>query len=349
MSSFYFPLPQKLRLRSFCKISSTAAFFPQMVRTNQEIIDAGGLKVAAGAIEKVLGVRCRRVAEEGVTDSDLLAEAARICMARAGVQPERLTKLLTTKFIGDRILPMTAAMVQRKLGGNLAYHAVDIDGGISAFLHALDLAVRYFNSTPSAENILIVSGGVNTVAVSKTDPRLAFLFGDGAGAVLLSSADEPHFLASYFYTNHHFYDSAGSHPLKMEKWLSDDIYEKGNYGLLYNLYRMDNWKESLDFYVQAARTTRDHLLSESGLSMAQIDLVLVTENNRRLREATLEALKVPPQKSESVLEEYGNTMSAMLPILIDKAKNAGRMQPGVVVMLISHGEGASGGGMIYRA
>lgn len=348
MSSFYFPPPQKLRLRRFCKIAAAASFFPETIRDNQAIIDANGLKVAAAAMEKVLGVRNRRIAAEGVTDSDLMVEAARRCLARAGVEPDQLTKLLATKFIGDRILPMTAAMVQRKLGGNLAYHAVDIDGGISAFLYAFDLAARYFNSAPT-EHILIVSGGVHTVAISKTDARVAFLFGDGAAALLLSASDEPHLLASYFYTNHHYYHSAGSRALKMEKWLSDDIYEKGNFSLLYDFYRMDNWKETLDFYLEAARVTRDNLLLESGLSMAEVDLVLVTENNKRLREATLETLGVPPEKSVSLLAEFGNTMSAMLPMLIDRAIADGRMPAGGVVMLISHGEGASGGGILYRA
>ena len=119
----------------------------------------------------------------------MLAEAAKKCLDRAGLLPEDLSKLLVTKFIGDRILPMTAALVQRKLKSQLAFHAVDIDGGITAFLNALDYAVRCFSSTASSDqHILIVSGGTHTAAISKTDPRLAFLFGDGAAALLLAYA-----------------------------------------------------------------------------------------------------------------------------------------------------------------
>jgi 3-oxoacyl-[acyl-carrier-protein] synthase-3 len=111
---------------------------------------------------------------------------------------------------------------------------------------------------------------------------------------------------------------------------------------------MDNWKESLDFYLQAAEVTRDNLLKESGLAMNDIDLVLVTENNKKIRDLTLEKLGVPEEKSLSVIHEYGNTMSAMLPVLLDKAYADNQLKQGTNVMLISHGEGASGGGMIYR-
>jgi 3-oxoacyl-[acyl-carrier-protein] synthase-3 len=82
--------------------------------------------------------------------------------------------------------------------------------------------------------------------------------------------------------------------------------------------------------------------------MNNIDWVLVTENNRRMRDLTLESLGVPQDRSLSVIREYGNTMTAMLPILLDKAFQDDRLESGMNVMLISHGEGASGGGMIYR-
>jgi len=346
---FSFPPVKKKYFHRFCRIAATAAHFPPTIVSNQQIIDQGGLSVTDSAMRKGLGVERRRIAEKGIADSDLLAEAARKCLDRAGLLPENLSKLLVTKFIGDRILPMTAALVQRKLKSPLAFHALDIDGGITAFLNALDYAVRCFSSTASSDqHILIVSGGTHTAAISKTDPRLAFLFGDGAAALLLSSSADQHFLASYFYTNYHYYQSAGSRQLKMDKWLSDDIYEKGNYALLYDFYRMDNWKETIDFTLEAARVTRDNLLLESGLSMKDIDWVLVTENNKKIHELTCETLSVPPEKTITVLNEYGNTMSAMLPILLDKLYTEERLQSGMTVMLISHGEGASGGGMIYR-
>lgn len=348
-NNYIFPEYKKRNIKKHSQIIATASYFPIRVVSNQDIIEANQLPVTDVVIKKTLGVENRRVADEGVADSDLLVKAAESCLEKANVKPEQLSKLLVTKFVGDRILPMTASMVQRKLNAQVAFHAVDIEGGINSFLHAIDLATRYVSTTQEQEQyILILSGGIHVTPISKMDPRLAFLFGDGAAAILLAVADEPHFLASYIYSNYEYYDTAGSRMLKMDEWVSQKIYEQGEYELLYNLYRMDNWKESLDFYLQAAEVTRDNLLNESDMTMSDIDLVLVTENNKKIRDLTLEKLSVPEEKSLSVIHEYGNTMSAMLPLLLDKAYSENRLKQGMNVMLISHGEGASGGGMIYQ-
>ena len=348
-TEYVFPPLKRRRIKRHSRIVATASYLPPTVVTNAEIIAANRLPVTDVAIRKALGFDRRRVAPEGVADSDLLLESARRCLDAAGVRPEQITRLFVNKFLGDRILPMTASLVQRKLGSTVAFHAVDIEGGINAFIHALDLATRYISTTQEDEQyILVASGGIHHAPISKTDPRLAFAFGDGSAAVLLGVAQEPHFLATYTYTNHRYFDAAGSRKLQMADFVSDRIYAEGDFSLLYDLYQMGNWKESVDFYVQAAQVTGERLLSESELTMDDIDLVLVTENNKRMRDLTLEALGVGEERSLSVVAEYGNTMTAMLPLLLDHAFSQGRVAPGMHVMLISHGEGASGGGLIYR-
>ena len=348
-TDFAFPEYKRKNIHRYTRILATATYFPDKVVTNQDIIDAHGLRVTDVAVRKTLGVERRRVVEEGLTDSDLLSEAARRCLRRASLQPDQLSKIIVTKFVGDRLLPMTASLVQRKLKCQVTMHAFDLEGGINSFLVALDLATRYISTTAKEEQyLLILSGGIHRLPTSKTDPRLAFLFGDGAAAVLLSTSPRPHILASYTYTNHAYFDAAGSRPLTMEGWVASQIYEQGNYDLLYDLYQMGNWKDSADFYLQAAQVTRDKLLEASQLSPQDIDWVLVTENNKRLRDLTLERLGVPQERSLSVIHEYGNTMSAMLPVLLDTAYQEKRLADGATLMLISHGEGASGGGLIYR-
>lgn len=348
-SGFIFPAVRRRVIRRYSQIVASATFFPECVVSNQAIIDANQLPVTDLAVRKTLGVAQRRVAEQGVTDSDLLAAAAQRCLDQTGIGVDQLSKILVTKFVGDRILPMTASLVQRKLGSRVAMHAVDLEGGVNSFLNALDLATRYISTTPAASQyILVLSGGIHNLPVSKTNPRLAFLFGDGAAALLLAPAEAPHFLANYSYINPAYFQAAGARRMLMNQQVSELLYEKGEYGLLYDLYQMENWKDSLEFYLEAARVTAQRLLEESGLKMADMDLVLVTENNQRLRDQTLDALGIPPEKSLSVIAEYGNTMTAMLPVLLERAFRQGRLQPGSLLMMISHAEGASGGGMIYR-
>jgi 3-oxoacyl-[acyl-carrier-protein] synthase-3 len=346
---FVFPDNRPRFIRRQSQILATAVYHPEQSLSNQEIIEGQGLSVTDVAVRKSLGVERRRIAQEGSVDSDLLAAAARKCLESANLHPDQLSRILVTKFLGDTILPMTAALVQRKLNCRVSMHAVDIEGGINAFLTAIDLATRYISTTRDDQQyVLVLSGGIHRLAVSKKDPRLAFLFGDGAAAMLLGVAPEPHFLGSYLYTNHAYFGAAGTRRLSMDRGISERLYERGEHELLYDLYTMDNWKESADFYLQAAEVTRDRLLEQSGLTMDDIDLVLVTENNKPLRDMTLERLGVPAEKSLSVIQEYGNTMSAMLPILFHTAREQRRVSQGDHVLLLSHGEGASGGGLIYR-
>ncbi len=347
--AFIFPPLRPRIIRQHSQILATAATFPPAVLTNTDIIQAGRLPITDAVLLKTLGVVRRHVAAAGITDSDLLAEAGRACLQQARLPVDRVTKILVTRFVGDHVLPMTAALVQRKLGATVAMHALDVEGGISAFLHAIDLATRYISTTIDPDQrILLCSGGLHRLPVSKTDPRVAFLFGDGAAALLLGPADEPHFLACYTYTNHAYFEAARTRTLKLTPEIFDRLVKDGEVELLYDLYELGNWKDTADFYVQAACVTRDRLLAEAGLSSQAIDLCLVTENNARLRSMTLEALGFDEGRSLSVLAERGNTMSAMLPILLHEALASGRLAAGMTAMLISHGEGASGGGLIYR-
>jgi 3-oxoacyl-[acyl-carrier-protein] synthase-3 len=118
--------------------------------------------------------------------------------------------------------------------------------------------------------------------------------------------------------------------------------------IFFDTYQIDNWKIAEDFYRKATRKIYQELREESGLSIENIDLVLTTENNAPIRALILETLGVDESKSLSLLRTHGNTMSAMLPLLLDYGFKTGKIQPGMNIILISFGEGISGGGLIYK-
>lgn len=343
MDNFSFPKGRHQRFRRFAKIRATAVHLPEQSVTNQEIIDQNGIPVPDKVIQRNLGVKVRRVAAPGTADSDLLAAAGRSCLARAGVEPDRLSRILVTKFLGDRLLPMTAAQVQKKTGCTTAIPGFDVDGGINGFLQALDMGLHYINS--GEEYVLILSGGVIRCLTSQTDPRTAFLFGDGAAAVLLEKSDRPHFMGGYFYANPSYYDLSIAFGKLTE--IKGESFRNKDFSFAHDLYAPGNWKDIAPFYREAACVIKDRLMQNPGVEDRPPDWVLVTENNHQIRQMTLEALDVSPDKSLSVIAQYGNTMSAMLPILLNKGFDENLFRPGDNIMLISHGEGASGGGMIY--
>lgn len=346
---YNFPKNKKLLLNKNAEVVSTASYFPENKVSNEEIINKYKLNVTDRIITKTIGVKYRRQVTKGVTDSDLLLNAAQICLEKANIKVDQLSKILVTKFLGDRILPMTASIIQKKLGSNVAFHAIDIDGGANAFLDALNLSIKYISTTEDDEQyILILSGGINSVITSKNDLRTAFLFGDGAGAVLIKSSLENHFLASYEFSNWQYYDWAGSRDLKFENEISAALFEDKNYHLLYDLYMMNNWNIIKDFYIKSLEHTKNMLLEQSHLKFDQIDLFLFNEINVKLYDLLLNELKIPLYKSFKINENYGNIMSAMLPIKLDMALSRRDIKMGTKIMLLSFGEGVSGGGVIYQ-
>lgn len=343
---YSFPKRQKKTIHRFCKILSAESFIPEKVVENEDIINNYNLPFRSNIIVKSIGVERRHVADEVEDDSDVLLKSAKKCLDKIGILPDSLSRIIVNKFLGDNLLPMTASRLQGKLCSKTAVHSFDIDGGISSFLHSFDVVSRFINS--GDEYILLSSGGIHTRFISKTDPRVAFLFGDASASVLFGYAEQQHILSSYFYSNYEYYDVATLlSPLTLVDRTKDSL-KNDVLSVIFDTYRMENWKIVEDFYRKATFEVSKNLLEESGLSIEDMDLVLVTENNRKIWELTLETLGVNEEKSISLIKDYGNTMSAMLPLLLDYGFRSGRIQKGMNIMLISHGEGSSGGGLIYR-
>jgi 3-oxoacyl-[acyl-carrier-protein] synthase-3 len=343
---YFFPELKRKNIKRYCEIKSTASHLPEKIVVNEDIITQYNFPFKSSAISKSIGVESRHVAQDNEADSDILAIAAHKCLEKYGFKADDLSRLIVNKYYGDNILPMTASILQRKLGSTTAVHAFDIDGGISSFLHSVDAVSRFINT--GDDYILLASGGISSKMISKTDPRVAFLFGDAAASILFGYSQEQHILASYFYSNYEYYELATAiTPLTLIDMREELNFEE-QMAMIYNTYRMDNWKEAEDFYRQAVLAVSQNLFLESGLGIKDIDLVLVTENNRKIWELTLEVLGIGEDKSLTLLKDHGNTMSAMLPLLLDHGFSTGKIQKGMNIMLISHGEGLSGGGLLYK-
>ena len=329
---------------SYARIAATATAFPKELVSNDQIVERYGHTVSASVMARITGVTQRCVAGPGVADSDLLFEASRACLAKAGLAVDDLSKLLVTKFLGDRALPMTAAMLQKKLGCSVAFQAYDIDGGIHTFITAFHSAANLMAIGDGP--ILIASGGVINRVVSRKDPRVAFQYGDGAAAVLLMPSERPHLLASYSFNNPDFLRLAVGFSIRRD--VPADIHETKDYERLFSLYDQGDWKPAQQFVLDAMQHTAKALLDTANKHWNQVDMVLVTETQQRLWQAIIGHFGLETHRTLSLLSKYGNTMSAMLPMQLDEALRTGRVGPGSLVMMLSVGEGLSGGGVLIE-
>ncbi|NLD49724.1 MAG: ketoacyl-ACP synthase III [Clostridiaceae bacterium] len=343
-SDYIFPVGSKKLISRFCKILSIASYIPEQSTSNDDIINDNKLPYKSNAILKSIGVERRHIAAEGCADSDVLFESAIKCLAKLDLSPDRLSRLIVNKYYGDNLLPMTASRLLGKLKCSKGIQSFDIDGGISSFLYSFDVASRFIAT--GDEYILLSSGGINTRLVSKTDPRVAFLFGDASASILFGQSDRQHILSSYFYSNPQFYELVTAFSPYM--WSDALPRTEERFLELYDTYKIGNWKIAEDFIRESTLQIAHNILDESGLEINSIDLALVTENNIKIRELILDTLGIGEDKSISLIRDYGNTMSAMLPLLLDYGFSTGKIQEGMNIMLISLGEGISGGGLIYK-
>lgn len=343
MEGYTFPEKKRLKPAKYSQILSSAVSLPEKKISNREILEKGSLPFKEAIIEKSIGVKERHIADEGIGDSDLLAAAARECLKKAGVEVDQLSRLIVTKFIGDNLFPMTASIVQRKLGASKAFHAFDMEGGTSSFVQALDLADKYIST--GDEYVLILSGGIINRFISSSDPRTAFLFGDGAAALLIGRGDAEEFQDSWFYSNYDFFDLAKGYSIKN---LEREVLNNDRTDLLYNCYELGNWKDSAGFYEEATDEVVKKLLTDNGLTVEDVDYFLITETNKPLRDRIVSRLGIKEEQTLSLLETRGNTMSAMLPMLYHELSEQKLLKQDKTLLFLSHGEGASGGGILYK-
>lgn len=326
-----------------CKIAALETYFPDNEVSNEEIIQKLELQLNPKVISNSLGIATRRIADNALSDTDLMSNAAKIALKQIELIPESLDKLIVNKFFGDRMLPMTASFLQSKLQIKKAIHSFDIDGGVNAFIQSLDFIARMPMQKDSPA--LIASGGICNRLITKPDARHAFLFGDGASATIIQSAEKRHFLASYHLTNTEF--SHLSTSMSFTNRPDIKTFEQ-NQDFFYDLYSMDNWSQAYDFVVEATTHSIDKMLSIENIKAEAIDGIVLGCFNKKMEQAVIEGLNWKNKTVFSSLSKYGNTMSATLPASIQEAVINGDFQTGQKLLFVSVGEGLSMGFMIYE-
>lgn len=344
MNNYEFPKNKKYQWSRPCEIISMASFLPQTILSNEQISRSQKNPLPEAMISRMVGVKGRHVAPLGTADSDLLVIAAQECLKKAGVTIEDVSKLIVNKFLGDRILPPTASILQRKLGSKKAVQCMDIDGGMNSFMQSFIMAAKCIQG--GDENVLIVSGGICHDLISTENPRVSYLFGDGATAVLLGRSDTTHILSFYEFSNYDY----------SEIFRSTDFFTAAQAGyktvtsdpVLHDMYNMENWKDANAFILESLQRTLNCLLECAGCVFEEIDYFLVTEINRPLWDNIINHLNIPANKTISLLHEQGNTLTANMSMLLVNLDKKVSLQPGQKVMMLSVGEGLCGSGCIYQ-
>jgi acetoacetyl-CoA synthase len=321
-------------------ILGTGAYLPAREVTNEEIaaLVPGADPAWIARKTRILG---RRFAAPGEATSDLAARAAGAALARARVTPDRVDYLIVATSTGDSPQPPTAALVQEVIGARRAA-CLDVNVVCAGFVFALQLARGLVTANPEAV-VLVVAADVYSRILDFADRRTAVLFGDGAGAAVVGAVP-----AGYGVTDVELVtrgdahglihvDAGGSRLPATAQTVADGAH----------WFRMDGHGVR-DFVLTGVPPVLADLLKRAGLTAGDVAHFVPHQANGVMVGELVELAGLSGAQTHLVLDRYGNTGSASVPIALDEAARAGRLRDGEVVLLAGFGGGMAVGAALLR-
>jgi 3-oxoacyl-[acyl-carrier-protein] synthase III len=320
------------------RIVSTGSYVPELVVSNQDLHEAHGFD--PDWILNRTGICERRFALPHQATSDLCAHAATRCLRAAQRDPADVDLVVVATFTPDMAFPATANLLQDRL--KLSCPAFDVQAACAGFVFALVIAAQ-FVATGNSRCALVVGGDCNSRVINPSDQKSYPLFGDGAGAVLLTRGRPDQGLVSYSLGA----DGSGGDLLSRPACGSrmpptPEILDKG---LQY--MHMDG-RAVFRWAVAILCDTIQDVLKASGLQPSDIDVYIPHQANIRIINAAIDVLHIPRSRVFNNLERYGNTSAGSVPLAVDEAVAEGRIQPGNLVVLSGFGSGLAWGTAVMR-
>ena len=324
-----------------CRIAGTGRYVPEKVLTNTDLEKI--VETSDEWIIKRTGIRERRIAAEDQSTSDLALEAARMALDRAGIAAEDLDAIILATLTPDTYCPAGACYVQNLLGATNAC-AFDLSAACTGFVYGITVGASLVR-TGVHKNVLILGAETLSRFIDYTDRNTCILFGDGAGAAVLSRAEEggdsrllDHYLRS---------DGGGTDLIIMpgggaRRPSSHDTVD----GKLHFLSMQGN--DVFKFATKSMQTLIETAIERNGLSADDLDLVVPHQVNSRIIDTVLSKVDIPEEKIYLNLQRYGNTSAASVPMALHEAVEEGRIQEGSLVLLVAFGAGLTWGYNLVR-
>lgn len=322
------------------KISGLGTYVPPRLLTNADLERM--VETTDDWILQRTGIRERHVVDPGVATSDIAAPAAKAALDEAGLTPDDIGFIVVGTTTPDTIFPSTACMLQAKINATKAW-GFDLGAACSGFTYSLTTGWAMV-ATGAVEHALVVGADVMSSIIDYTDRKTCILFGDGAGAVVLSAATdaEPGIID---FT--HEIDGHGGEALCMPAGgsrlpASHETVDKRLH------YVKQDGQTVFKFAVKKNEEIALRLLERNGLTGADLDLYCSHQANRRIIEATADRLGLGPEKVIINLERYGNTTAATIPLALADARREGHLKKNNLVLLASVGAGFTVGSVLLR-
>lgn len=324
------------------QILSTGSYVPERVVTNAEVDAMMGESTGDWLLANV-GIKERRwMAPEQVT-SDLIVEASKKALERAGITATDLDLIIVSTDTPDYLSPSTSIVVQYKLGADKA-GCYDINSACAGWVTALDQGAKYLMTEPTMKYILVVGGYGMSRFIDYKDKKTANLFADGAGAVVLGVGEEQGFLASNLLAVGSFHNALGIYtggtyrpctPENMEQFGAPKVEFVKKFPKTFNT---EYWPKLM----QGA-------LDKAGLTFDDVEQYYFTQLNLRTIEVMMDLLKQPIEKTHWVMDKWGYTGSPCVIMALDDAIAQGKgPKPGDVILFCASGGGITMASSVWK-
>lgn len=322
------------------KITGLSTYVPPRLLTNADL-----QRMVDTTDEWILqrtGIRERHIVDPGTATSDLAKEAAIGAMRQAGVAPDDIGFIVVGTTTPDTVFPSTACLLQDKLGARHAW-GFDLGAACSGFTYALTTGMQMV-ATGAHDHALVVGADVMSSIIDYKDRTTCVLFGDGAGAVVLSPAREGEPSIIDFA---HEIDGSGGPALCMPAGGSRLPASRDTVDQRLHYVKQDG-QAVFKFAVRKTEEICRRVLERNGLQPSDLDLFVSHQANRRIIQAAADRLALPESKVIINLERFGNTTAATIPLALADAVQEQRIKAGDLVLLTSVGAGFTVGAVLLR-
>lgn len=317
-------------------IAGCGAYLPERIVTNDEL--ARKVDTTDEWIRQRTGIQQRHIAADGEKTSDLALASAQQAIASAGISVSDLDLIVLATATPDETFPSTATQVQAGLGMTHGA-AFDVQAVCTGFVYALNVADNFIR-VGQAENILVIGAETFSRILDWEDRTTCVLFGDGAGAVVLSAAD-------------------GEGTNKDRGILSTHIHSDGRHHDLLYVDGGPSSTKTVGYLRMAGRDVFRHAVTNmaavlgealefNGLQPGDIDWLVPHQANRRILDSTAQKLRLDKDKIVITVERHANTSAASIPLALFEAVDDGRIRPGQIVALEAMGGGFTWGASLVR-
>jgi len=310
--------------RKYSRIVSTGSYLPEKILTNYDLEKM--VDTSHDWIFERTGINQRHIADENESTVDMAYKASLKSIERSNINAEDIDMIIVATTTPERAFPSTAVLLQNKLDIKDCF-AFDINAACTGFIYALDIADKYIRNN-SIDNILVVGAEKMSALVDWSDRNTCVLFGDGAGAVIISSSNNPGIISSTIGSNGSYKDLLTVNPD------SDFIEMKGN----------DVFKIAVNTMGKIARETLD----QHDLKIDDVDWLIPHQANSRIINAIAKKLSLPSEKIIITVGNHGNTSAASIPLAIDYATETGDLKKEDTVLLEAFGAGFTWGSTLLK-